>query len=235
MAPGCRHGCRRLRWAIVDRLACPKRSAHRTLKGPEHGALFAKPHLTLRRMDVDVNERWIDSDVDCRHRMAAALEAALVTVLQRICEWTRADRPSVDRQDHPVAAPTTESRLRNHSGHQRHADDLQHLLAHSGAVYRCERAAPVTIAGAADSSPAVDGQLEAHVRMKQCECDHDILDGRDLSRIRLQELEPGRHVGEEISHLDCKAGQERTRSEEHTSELQSPMYLVCRLLLEKKN
>src|SRR5437762_7490313 len=27
---------------------------------------------------------------------------------------------------------------------------------------------------------------------------------------------------------------ERKRSEEHTSELQSPMYLVCRLLLEKK-
>ena len=25
-----------------------------------------------------------------------------------------------------------------------------------------------------------------------------------------------------------------TRSEEHTSEFQSPMYLVCRLLLEKK-
>src|SRR5437764_4625028 len=25
------------------------------------------------------------------------------------------------------------------------------------------------------------------------------------------------------------------RSEEHTSELQSPMYVVCRLLLEKKN
>src|SRR5437879_7000503 len=29
----------------------------------------------------------------------------------------------------------------------------------------------------------------------------------------------------------CNGG---TRSEEHTSELQSPMYLVCRLLLEKK-
>src|SRR5437879_11493415 len=27
---------------------------------------------------------------------------------------------------------------------------------------------------------------------------------------------------------------QRRRSEEHTSELQSPMYLVCRLLLEKK-
>src|SRR5437763_5407896 len=29
-------------------------------------------------------------------------------------------------------------------------------------------------------------------------------------------------------------GAPRARSEEHTSELQSPMYLVCRLLLEKK-
>src|SRR5437763_11702527 len=30
------------------------------------------------------------------------------------------------------------------------------------------------------------------------------------------------------------SGKAGTRSEEHTSELQSPMYLVCRLLLEKK-
>src|SRR5258708_12770003 len=31
------------------------------------------------------------------------------------------------------------------------------------------------------------------------------------------------------------AGARRRRSEEHTSELQSPDHLVCRLLLEKKN
>src|SRR3712207_8362532 len=31
------------------------------------------------------------------------------------------------------------------------------------------------------------------------------------------------------------AGGQRLRSEEHTSELQSRQYLVCRLLLEKKN
>src|SRR6202171_6709523 len=34
----------------------------------------------------------------------------------------------------------------------------------------------------------------------------------------------------QATHLDP----ERFRSEEHTSELQSPSYLVCRLLLEKK-
>src|SRR5437879_10320995 len=34
---------------------------------------------------------------------------------------------------------------------------------------------------------------------------------------------------------DVAIGSRKMRSEEHTSELQSPMYLVCRLLLEKKN
>src|SRR5258708_23138350 len=33
----------------------------------------------------------------------------------------------------------------------------------------------------------------------------------------------------------CTAGAGKPRSEEHTSELQSPDHLVCRLLLEKKN
>src|SRR5256884_1285042 len=32
----------------------------------------------------------------------------------------------------------------------------------------------------------------------------------------------------------CLAGNHQTRSEEHTSELQSRLHLVCRLLLEKK-
>src|SRR5258708_23281306 len=43
----------------------------------------------------------------------------------------------------------------------------------------------------------------------------------------------GTHFGERVGVL----GQvlQRHRSEEHTSELQSPDHLVCRLLLEKKN
>src|ERR1039457_3620616 len=37
-----------------------------------------------------------------------------------------------------------------------------------------------------------------------------------------------------IEHLTMEAIAEQTRSEEHTSELQSPCNLVCRLLLAKK-
>src|SRR5690348_18160814 len=38
------------------------------------------------------------------------------------------------------------------------------------------------------------------------------------------------------AHARCLEAQARVgRSEEHTSELQSPVHLVCRLLLEKKN
>src|SRR5437762_9988781 len=42
--------------------------------------------------------------------------------------------------------------------------------------------------------------------------------------------------GLEVSLVKCEWANYKDvlRSEEHTSELQSPMYLVCRLLLEKK-
>src|SRR3712207_7395344 len=37
-----------------------------------------------------------------------------------------------------------------------------------------------------------------------------------------------------LTYLDCIENLGMSRSEEHTSELQSRQYLVCRLLLEKK-
>src|SRR3712207_8609420 len=53
-----------------------------------------------------------------------------------------------------------------------------------------------------------------------------------------------RHVGDDLAGLDRRQGGRAqadrqphgraVRSEEHTSELQSRQYLVCRLLLEKK-
>src|SRR2546425_3851036 len=50
---------------------------------------------------------------------------------------------------------------------------------------------------------------------------------------RQQEEEPGEDVAT-FGHPCDGLGAERVRSEEHTSELQSLAYLVCRLLLEKK-
>src|SRR5205823_10737074 len=52
--------------------------------------------------------------------------------------------------------------------------------------------------------------------------------------------QPARWTGSALSHgrmeqAKIRPGPTRQRSEEHTSELQSLAYLVCRLLLEKKN
>src|ERR1017187_5487257 len=44
---------------------------------------------------------------------------------------------------------------------------------------------------------------------------------------------PGNWVGRRRVSFRRPANDREPRSEEHTSELQSPMYLVCRLLLEK--
>src|SRR5258707_5267541 len=52
---------------------------------------------------------------------------------------------------------------------------------------------------------------------------------------RREELSPGAvHVPDWLTLDEQRDLVERWRSEEHTSELQSRQYLVCRLLLEKK-
>src|SRR5947208_13224505 len=58
-----------------------------------------------------------------------------------------------------------------------------------------------------------------------------------LHPLEVEEDEVGLHaldVAEDPRHLREPFGQGVGRSEEHTSELQSPDHLVCRLLLEKK-
>src|SRR5437762_3954779 len=55
------------------------------------------------------------------------------------------------------------------------------------------------------------------------------IDGLKTVAAPVGRLQHGR-VGPDFRLGNAAAG----RSEEHTSELQSPMYLVCRLLLEKK-
>src|SRR5256885_8305524 len=47
-------------------------------------------------------------------------------------------------------------------------------------------------------------------------------------------LEPEEEALQSADVIDLTALLQRSRSEEHTSELQSPCNLVCRLLLEKK-
>src|SRR5258708_8782715 len=70
---------------------------------------------------------------------------------------------------------------------------------------------------------------------------HERLIGRLFGRIgRPRALRRQRRSPEQLQAFDFRAqdrdgrGLERLRSEEHTSELQSPDHLVCRLLLEKK-
>src|SRR2546429_4919396 len=57
------------------------------------------------------------------------------------------------------------------------------------------------------------------------------------SKARLEKLKAQHHaLPRRVPVAEAQKGQEvvETRSEEHTSELQSRLHLVCRLLLEKK-
>src|SRR2546425_9471003 len=84
---------------------------------------------------------------------------------------------------------------------------------------RAVHARSATPAGAGSGSAAQTGQPQA------------------AGRPRRGRVAPARHAldsGEPLSPIQCELRGDGLRSEEHTSELQSLAYLVCRLLLEKK-
>src|SRR5437879_11769070 len=55
------------------------------------------------------------------------------------------------------------------------------------------------------------------------------------TKVEMRDADTGELFGSgRASHPATSPPHSEQRSEEHTSELQSPMYLVCRLLLEKK-
>src|SRR5437763_9339169 len=60
----------------------------------------------------------------------------------------------------------------------------------------------------------------------------DLLLDRIVWFVRNVDISKG--LAEVVEHYRAGIEAVAARSEEHTSELQSPMYLVCRLLLEKK-
>src|SRR3712207_7215739 len=56
----------------------------------------------------------------------------------------------------------------------------------------------------------------------------------ETTSIRIDGTQPASRIAMTILKRWNRSGSRRWRSEEHTSELQSRQYLVCRLLLEKK-
>src|SRR5437764_9868933 len=79
----------------------------------------------------------------------------------------------------------------------------------------------VTVAGAASSSSSAP--IDPHVAAG----------AHDFSQFACAQCHGDRGRGGVSPDVPALSGV-AVRSEEHTSELQSPMYLVCRLLLEKK-
>src|SRR3712207_7223633 len=60
------------------------------------------------------------------------------------------------------------------------------------------------------------------------------LDEEDVVRHRLVKAILKAYNAEGLREMELEEAEKKERSEEHTSELQSRQYLVCRLLLEKK-
>src|SRR3712207_7821679 len=78
-----------------------------------------------------------------------------------------------------------------------------------------------------------EGLLVGDLHLRVAVGEHRGLEEPAAELVALAAEEHGRPLGGGVAHVVLRL-LDRLRSEEHTSELQSRQYLVCRLLLEKK-
>src|SRR5207244_12654179 len=107
---------------------------------------------------------------------------------------------------------------------------LSHAAASSLSYYLC----PVT---SASSTPSLHDALPISRRFPRVQ--PEAASGDGSSRNRRRRIDPADRLAGRAFQFRSVAlerpPEKQGRSEEHTSELQSPDHLVCRLLLDKKN
>src|SRR5437764_4290088 len=83
-------------------------------------------------------------------------------------------------------------------------------------------------------SPPPRATLFPYTTLFRSKTEEIAIDDANAERLRARQAAAMRRRHRTLQMLGIRVVSVVLRSEEHTSELQSPMYLVCRLLLEKK-
>src|SRR5947209_15808973 len=108
--------------------------------------------------------------------------------------------------------------------------ELDRIIAARGYQNRSEAIRDLARAGIRQAAEALDKERDCVAALVYV-YDHN---ARQLSKRLADTFHDHHELSLASMHATARGDRERCRSEEHTSELQSRQYLVCRLLLEKK-
>ena len=208
-----------LRQIVVG--AAGERGVHRALHGPAGRPFVDELHLGFGGVNVDVDRRWIEADVDGGQRMPSHEEERVVRLLQGEGERPVLHPAAVDEDDDALAMGTRQlgggdpavdgdpwhgGRLVERFQRDRRASDLR---APGGR----RRGDGIAGASGGEGATAVDHQLEGDGRVGGRVGGNGALDVAGLGRGLAQELAASGDVGEEIAGGDrgALAGADRHR------------------------
>ncbi len=190
----------------------PPEMQHRGARRPADRApdrpLVEEADLALGRVDVDIDRLRRQGDVHHRDRVPPDHQQAVVGLLQREAERAVLHPAPVDEEGDPLPVRPVQGRRADvtRDGDPRHVRrvrvERQHLPGDLRAVDPDDRVEAVARAIGRQRPPPLDDQLEAHRRPRQRVGGDDPPDHPVLGRRGAQELQPRRHVGEEVAHRD---------------------------------
>ena len=192
------------------------------LDGTEHEvvdpAAVAEAHFELGGVRVDVDEPRIERQIQHVGGMAPVVEHVAVGEAHRVHEQPIAHRAAVDEPELLVRLRARARRQADPSREHERPGRLAQRQRGGGKLARHDRLDARELARSLGDRRGIEQharpvpQSEAHVEARQGEPLDQARDVAELGGIALHEAPPGRHVVEELTHLDGGAGRMRRRA-----------------------
>ena len=193
---------------LVRRILRRQRLQNTVIDKTEDALLIREFDFPLLRMHIHVDRLGSDGKGKDEDRVSIPGEQRVVGIVDGFRHRAALDDAAVDDDRLVLAAALQKRRLGNEPRKDASfvfTRDFEHLASGLRAVERRHDIEETAVPRCLDDGASVIDEAEGNIRIRECELPHHRIDAAGLGPFGFQEFLSGRHIIEEIAHLDRRA------------------------------
>ena len=193
---------------LIRRILARQRLKDAVIDEAEDALLIREFDLPLLRMHIHIDRLGSDSEGEDKDRVSILRKQRVIGIVDGFRHRAALDDAAVDDDRLVLAAALQKRRLGNEPRKDASfvfTRDFEHLASGLRAVERGHDIEEPAVPRRLDDGASVIDETEGNIRIRERELPHHRIDAAGLGPFRFQEFLPGRHIIEEIAHLDRRA------------------------------
>ena len=199
---------------LIRRILGRQRLKDAVIDKAEDALLIREFDLPLLRMHIHIDRLGSDSEGEDKDRVSILREQRVIGIVDGFRHRAALDDAAVDDDRLVLAAALQKRRLGNEP--RKDASfvfprDFEHLASRLRTVECRHDIEETAVPRCLDDGASVIDEAEGNIRIRERQLPHHRIDAAGLGPFGFQEFLPGRHIIEEIAHLDRRAARRAGR------------------------